>query len=743
MKKLSTLALAAAGMFMSTVAMAQDPIVVEADNASKITTALTADYQPGQVVYIKITSETATSIQNFINLKNVNLPARGNIHLVGITNEDGTRPCIGAEMILPKDQDEEGNEMSNTEGDKFSLHFENLILKDYNGVGGNSKHFMNAKDHFEHHIDTLEFQNCEIADICRSFYRMEPNASKAPNSEFPEGYSGPGTLNTFIMENCKFHYGSTQSNAMPLIYMSQSCGEMKIRNNTFYDLPYLNSIVTFAYMTDDFGRTAIDALIENNTICARSKGTLFSFGNYVSMDSKLTIKNNVFFRPYWSDDLNNIDLSEDSIQNIKQQNIAGIQYGLVDVSNNLLQGYKGAMADLDEEGNGEWITGEEVNDLTLDDLNLDFADFTDWEDDNFLIGKEGDNLSAFYTAGTGNQPIGDTNNFTDEVVVFVKITPVVAGSRSAKIIMLPDQPSYQAGSIVKLIANTNGKLNVFKNWSNGETNDTIEIVVPSEGLTITANFEELPYIAAWNLEQLDKNNVKLDAPLAPNYGDENIMLCYATWHADEVAYADSLTSALMTRNNKVSGDLRNCFFIHTAPETFALANVEDAEDKGHADYAYINIPEAKAGSQLWFSVATDNVSYKNYAVSYSIDGGASWTDIAVFEMNESGKWADKQFTLPAEVNGKPTYVRIKGVEADGWYSQGFIDGGHEISEVAYEFLFLSEFYLMNGDDMDGISETATTSATPAASRLYNLMGQQVSATARGLLIKGGKKYLVK
>ena len=726
MKKFFTLTLAAAALFVSSVVKAQETVEIIADNASKVTSALTAYYEPGQNVYIKITTA------DYLNLKNINLGPSGNFHIIGMSDAEDGRASIGFEMILPRATDDDGKWISNKEGDKFSIHFENLKIVDHNGAMGNSKHLMNYKDTLEHYIDSIQFVNCEITDICRSLFREETQA-RADGTQFG------GTMNYFEMSNCQVHYGSMQANAMPLIYIGQPTTEMVFRNNTFYDLPYLNQLVTFAYMNEDTGRTTLDFTFENNTVCAWPKGTLLNFGNFVQMDSKFTINNNIFFGPYWSDECNNIDLTEEDIDAKARRPIAGIQYGIVDINNNLLYNYKPAQAVLDEEGNGNWIVGEELKDLSIDDFFLDLTDFSAWEEDLFLIAKEGDNLSAFYTAGMSGAPIGDINNYTDEKLVFVHVTPVVKGSKSAFVTIESESPTYQAGSVITLTANTNGRLNKFLGWGNGETTETITITVPEQDIEIEANFEELPYIAAWNLQQLQKNNVKLAAPLAPNFGDETVLLKYAYWNGEQ--YVDSLTDALMTRNNKVSGDLRNCFFVHTANEQFAQASDELETKGGNADYAYIDIPVAKGGSQLLMSVATDNVCYKNYAVSYSIDGGATWTVIDTFEMNNSAQWNDKTFTLPADVEGKNTQVRVKGVEADGWYSQGFIEGGHELSEVNFEFLFVAELYLVNGDNSDGITAVGTTSTT--ATQLYNLMGQKVSAAARGILIKNGKKVIVK
>ena len=202
-------------------------------------------------------------------------PTLRNIHFIGVDDEEtGEKATLSMEMQLPA---------GNTEADHFSLHYENLKLRQTQGVWGNSKHLMNFKDANKHYIDTLEFRNCELTELCRSLYRAE-----AQNKE-----EDAGTMKVLIMENCTMHNGFRQSNAMPAIYMAQPVNEMIFRNNTFYDLTYLNGLVSFGTMTENTGRQAVKFVFENNTVCAWSKSTLLGFGTGVSSESEFHIKNNI------------------------------------------------------------------------------------------------------------------------------------------------------------------------------------------------------------------------------------------------------------------------------------------------------------------------------------------------------------------------------------------------------------------------------------------------------------------
>jgi hypothetical protein len=156
---------------------------------------------------------------------------------------------------------------------------------------------MNFKDANKHYIDTLEFINCELTELCRSLYRGEVNGAG-------EDFSGAGTLKVFRMENCTVHNGFRQYDAMPAIYMAQPVGEMIFKNNTFYDLTYLNSIVSFGNISENAGLQAIKVVFENNTVCAYSRSSLLNFGAGVQSDSEFHIKNNIVLQPNWIDDMN-------------------------------------------------------------------------------------------------------------------------------------------------------------------------------------------------------------------------------------------------------------------------------------------------------------------------------------------------------------------------------------------------------------------------------------------------------
>jgi hypothetical protein len=666
-----------------------------------------------------------------------------NIHFIGVDDEEGNKATLSMEMQIPAD---------NTEADGFSLHYENLKLRQTQGVWGNSKHLMNFKDAKKHYIDTLEFINCELTELCRSIFRGQVDGAG-------EDFSGAGTMKLFRMENCVVHNGFRQANAMPAIYMAQPVNEMIFRNNTFYDLTYLNGLVSFGTMTENTGRQAVTVIFENNTLCAWSKSSLLGYAGGVSTESVFHIKNNMILQPNWVDDMNgrfgdtngvhddtqtieenpsatNGPLTETELQERIEKGVVltNLDGGLVQQENNMLYGYKyqnlaesidlGDVIPIGDDENEE----AEFHYYTMEDVPFAWTDFADAQNDFFQINLN----NPAYTAGKNGAPLGDTNNYTDKVIKVVTLNVSVVGSKSAKVTVTPEKSAYTSGDEVTLTADCNGSLNTFKGWSNGMTEQTITITLEDD-IDIAANFEEISYLAVWNLDDIATNNVVKTPPVAVNYG-EGLTLDYARYIAEEGVYKtgeegcaeyDGAKKAIQTRNNKVSGDIRNCFLI-TTPNTQFMAGEE-----GKADYLIINVDEAQAASRLQFYVASDNIPYNKYVVSYTTDG-ATWTEATTFEMegkSQTNQWYLVEAKLPALA--KDSQIRIKGDETSGMALTDEMQQLLELEalEITTEFLFIAEIILspdngstkgdVNGDGTVDVADISAIISVMAGTATYD------------------------
>ena len=704
-------------------------LAVFAMMADHVTVSNKADFEAA--FFAERTNEQCDTIfvksnGNPIGLSNgKEMPHNGKIWIIGIDNEEGKMSGIKNQWNLPK----------NDQSDKVSVFFENLVME---GAGNtaNSKYYINTKDTFYHYIDSLKFTNCVFKNYSRGIFRIEVQAKL-------DGLKDAGDINYFAVEGCTFHTGYLKADPMPMFRMDMRVAEMSFRENLFYDLGYVHSLVQFSNMSDEAGRVDIDFTFENNTFIGWcSKNDLMTFGQYVGPMSSIKINNNMFLAPNWYDTHNNSYIGDsiaqanpDTLNKLDRPYIAAIQYGMVEYKNNVVMGFKAPRAVLDADGEGAWLV-EDVVELTQEEHGFDWSLFTDVKSDLLNIWKG----EKVYTAGVDGAPIGATALYTDEKKSVVNVTIAAEGSKSA-IVKLNEQSGvsltnkFMTGDEITIEANRKGMLNKFLGWSDG-VKDEVRTITLTGDLNLTAQFEEQPYIAVWNLEQLEKNNVKLDAPLAANYAAEEgvYFLKYATH--DGTQYIDSTTQAIMTRNNKVAGDLRNCLFVHSDSTTFA--------DHTPSDYVYFEIPSVEAGSYLLFNIATDNTCYKTTNVDVSLDG-TTWENIKAYDITEVGRWFQVEAKMPASLNGKKAWVRIKGDETSGFFSSPEFEAGVAAGTTkrTTEYLFVSEIFYVKSNFVNALP---SVNVAPADETIYDIFGRRVMDVDNlqpGLYIQGGKKFMIK
>lgn len=658
---------------------------------------------------------------NRISLSNGKyLPNNGTIHIIGVDEpESGEKAKLGLQWYLPL----------NTAGDHLSVFMENLVIECNGGNMANSKYLFSMKDTFFHYIDTLKFSNCEIRNYNRALFRVEPQAKK-------DGTRDGGDINYFGVENCVFHMGYLAlNNPMALFRMDMRVSEMVFRNNLFYDLGYLNSLVQFSTMTEEAGRVDINFTFENNTFIGYcNSGSLMNFDSYVGQMSEFHINNNFFMAPAWKDDYNHLVISDsiaaanpDTLGRMPARYIASIQYGMVECLNNVVCCYKDPRNALDGDGEGTFLSSD-INTLSMQDVEFDWTKFTDPQEGLYYIWKN----EKVYTAGVNGAPIGDINLYTETKQSVARVTVKVEGSESADIMLNTEvgkelSGKFISGEEITVTAIPKGKLNKFLGWSNGSTELTQTIIL-EDNMELVARFQEADYLAVWNFEQLTTNNVKLSAPLVSNYqkGDAPYTLCYATWDGSQ--YVDSTTNALMTRNNKVANDARNCVIIHSDSAAFA--------SKEHSDYIYFEVPSVEEGSFLTFNAATDNICLDAVVADYSTDM-VNWTNFARRQIDTFDLWLPVRAEIPASLKDQTVYIRIKG-DGDFYYRTGLTEVNRK-----YEFLFISEIILFGPGEKTAIQ---TEKAVEADDTVYDILGRRVPVSENlkpGLYIQGGRKFVVR
>ena len=147
------------------------------------------------------------------------------------------------------------------------------------------------------------------------------------------------------------------------------------------------------------------------------------------------------------------------------------------------------------------ITGN----MTMAEAQLDWSDFAARESGDFSIWN-GHNLytAGIETAYIKGKFIGAERWYTDTQKIKASFSYEIEGSQSAKVNIDPMKDQYFIGDEITLTADCNG-LNTFNGWSDGNTDLEHKIVLEGD-LAITARFTEIDYLAAWNLDQLTKNN---------------------------------------------------------------------------------------------------------------------------------------------------------------------------------------------------------------------------------------------
>ncbi|MBO4443464.1 MAG: hypothetical protein J5814_01660 [Bacteroidaceae bacterium] len=389
MKRISTLFLCLTALFMAL------PV-----SAINYTVTSKADFESafyGERTNADIDTIFVKSGGTLISLSNGSaskpMPSNGDIYIIGVDDEEtGAKSGISFQFYLPINQ----------ESDHVSFHFENLIIECNGGNTANSKYLFSLKDIDFHYIQTLELKDCEIRNYNRAIFRVQPNGDRE------DGSKDVGEIELLNIVGCTFHNGYALNNPMALFYMGMRCATINFENNLFYDMNYVHSIVSFAYLTEGDGRIDIDFNFSNNTFIGKTMNTVFNFNDYVGQMSNFQIHNNIFMVPDWRDERNNADITDemlaavpDTLQRPTEKILASIMYGVGSISNNLLFGFKDARNYLDADGEGTWFLDENSH-LTMEELGMTFKTFSDAQTGDFsYLGTE-----TMATAGVDGAPLG-------------------------------------------------------------------------------------------------------------------------------------------------------------------------------------------------------------------------------------------------------------------------------------------------------------------------------------------------
>jgi len=340
------------------------------------------------------------------------------------------------------------------------------------------------------------------------------------------------------------------------------------------------------------------------------------------------------------------------------------------------------------------------------------------------------------------------------------------GSSTVDVIIDPVQEKYFSGNKITITLvdhNTALRtLNTFKGWSDGsmEKSRTIEL---EDNLELTANYEPaidgmVSYFDFTKTPAAGQNKLpsyeadvyaegyKAVATMmfVPDLKDEEDNVIGL---ADDYKVADGSENRFNWRAGKFGED--------DATEQISVLSRKtsaSARSASKPDFLVFTFP-TKGLNDIEFAAfcGTDNFGYKTQLADYSIDGGATWTNFAKVDLESRAAtfsigdgvlwgWNELKGQLPAAANDQEqVMVRIIGDVA----GEMIVNGISEIDQAtANMFEYTGAVVITAGGGLSGIANVAADNVA-ANAPVYNLMGMKVGSSARGLLIKNGKKYIVK
>lgn len=217
----------------------------------------------------------------------------------------------------------------------------------------------------------------------------------------------------------------------------------------------------------------------------------------------------------------------------------------------------------------------------------------------------------------------------------------VAGGANDYMVTLSPEPNvidgknmYEDGTKVTLTASSNPIL-TFTNWSTGETSSEIAVTM-TEDTEVTANYDAVDFVAAWDFEQSGGDGRKADFYSADNDVAQLVMRT-----------AEGATSGWLDKSNQAAGGYEG------------RPGAVNWRTTGLGEYYWQTQLNCEAFTDIKVKTAmTFNYNaYSTYNVEYSLNG-EDWKKAGAITIPGSKNWIDADFALPAECNNQPAvYLR--------------------------------------------------------------------------------------
>jgi hypothetical protein len=597
-------------------------------------------------------------------------------------------------------------------------------------------------------IDSLIFRHCIISKSVRSLFRSVVATDSA----------SAGDLNYLEFSDCLVHNTfSSSGNNWPLIYSGHLPTEVVIKNNTFYDLPYMKSVFAMSYAEPDQGvNAAVD--FSNNTVCVTGPTHgLINTGSYLGAETQFTFNNNLILTPNWVNALNIADTS------YAEPKMLSAKFGMVSAKNNVIENYaawqSGQVLDT-ETGEGAFLQLDTIPQYTMAGLNASWSDFTDVQNGKYSYLF----TSPLATAGSDGGPVGAPR----WVLRFNSPKSLAVTSNVSSAVVTPVKGVYESGDSVTVSASTVIGY-TFVCWKDSvgnvlSTKNPYKFAITSD-IKLVAYYDALSTRAVSVTISGSKTATYAISPVQSVYYAGDIVTTTLNGHAinDFLGWSDGKTSLTridtlvndlaltasfseypyvaawdlcnLTANNqafssltanhtldstrvpyapvltymgyKLGGDTivtfqtRNNKFSTTQVYNCIVRKTPAANFK-HPDYIFFKMSTKRLkGINVTSKMGSDNCLYNVQKLQYSLTG-QDYTDFASTTIPGTGDaalstWYDVNGVLPSAAENQDTvYIRwIADTTSTRIYSS--------VSDQTYEYAYISRIVIRGFDDADGTS----------------------------------------
>lgn len=747
MKKLSIITLAAMTFLPGTVAAVEhtDTVTTKSEFTAAITAAEAA--QAGDVYEI-VCKWDPSDVLNIGNVKPK--MTAGKLIIKSIETEYDKMPQMLIGFDWAADLQDNGN---------FALVFENVGLQYRSGKEATSGQivYFNKKNA---QMDSIIFRNCDISNYPRTLYRAVPKSSAASDIK---------NIGKIELSGCRVHDCNVlSSNNWAVIYPGQAItGEVIIKDNIFYNMPYCQAIFQMGYASEGTGETPT-LTFENNTVLqARAESTnkvmnnrfqVINVGAYFGDGATYNINNNIFLAPQAGEYVSS--LKNDTTDFAGDGVIINANCAMVYAHNNVIDpiGFK----TLEENNPGEesefvWWDLQNEPVYTPEDAGITSWEsgvaFQDAEKSLYYMLK----TSPAYTMGVDGTYLGSANTYVDVFPTKAAVDINIVGPSYITYTVSPEKTQYYVDDEITITLNSHNSLyrtfNTFKGWSDGSEELTRTVKLTGD-FNQTATFEnDNSVLAAFDFSTITSNNNKLSSYDADIYFNMDpqymatvkaIVCDTATSTVAPIPYTEGVFQGRPAKFGEDDESLQ----MPIISRRTAAAVKEIQRDYAQIEFSTKDMSAVKVSAY----VGTDNNAAKTQALECSADG-TTWTRLASVDI-ENGLWSELAGTLPAALeNQDKVYVRIIGDLTNGHVitldpSGGLVDGSGNEDNAAYLAADAFEYIgniLISADTSNGIvSVTSSDSkAFDENAPVYNMMGMKVAKGTKGLLIQNGKKFIVR